>query len=449
MAMFQRRNTAGLSVLGLVPALAVVAALLLAGPARAAAPPPAAVAERPLFDDPAREQPFVTNPVRMVLSVVGTSSAPVTGRWAALATVYAGQHPRVDAWDLTNPLTQRYSRIPLGAASAVLAGFPNGLPAPGLAAVLGEFGTLVTGDYLGCWALQDTDVFRNLPDGVLRVVRDNTGLSTGTPEAESYDFVVVRAFYTSARAFAGAVRHDLTYTHLMEDSERYRGEVVRVEGLLRRINRHPPTWRADNEGGVRDLYEAWIFPESLGAHPYCVLFVEWPAGLPRDVLGKEKINQPPTVRLDGYFFKRYRYDAAKNGGTRDAPLVIGHTLVVLVRPDELAETKSYVKSLVVVFLVLVAGVLFGVLGLTYWYRRNDNAIRRRLLQARAPEFILPPPDAMPVAPLASPLSRSHSNPSFGSRFNLPADRSERLGDRPREPGGGDEPERPPDEGAGS
>jgi hypothetical protein len=446
--MIQRRNTAGLSVLGLLPALGVMAALLLGGPVRAAAPPPPP-AERPLFDEQAREQQFVTNPVRMVLSVVGTSSAPVTGRWAALATVYAGHHPRVDAWDLRNLLTNRYSRISLGAATAVLGGFRDGSPAPGLGAALAELATLGVGDYLGCWALQDTDVFHPLPKTVLGVVRDNTGLAVGTAEADTYDFVVVRAFYTSPRAFSTAVRKDLTYTHLMEDPERYRGEVVRVEGQLRRVNRHAPTWKADNEGGVRDLYEAWIFPESLGANPYCVLFVEWPAGLPRDVLGKEKINHPVTVFLDGYFFKRYRYDAARNGGTRDVPLVIGHSLVVVDKPDVLAETKTHFRSLVYVFLILIAAVLFGVLGMTYWYRRSDNEIRRRLLQTRAPEFILPPPDAVPVAPLVSPTVRPPVGPGVGARINLPPDRIERLGERPREPGGGDAPDRPPEEGAGS
>jgi hypothetical protein len=437
--MTQRRDIAGLCLWGLV-ALALGAALALAGPVFAAAPPPR---QAPLFEDEAAHQ-FVTNPVRMVLSVVGTSAAPATGRMSAVATVWAGQHPRVDAWDLTNPLTGRYSRISLGASTLVL----NGLGAPGLGSALTQLATLQTGHYLDCWTLEDTDLFRALPPEILKVITDNTGLSTGNTEAFAHAFVLNRANFTSAKAFRSAVRTDITFTHLHENPERYRGQVVRAEGLLRRINRYDPNFEAA-QNGVNDLYEAWIFPESLGSYPYCVQFTEWPAGLSRDLLGKDKIDQAISVRIDGYFFKKFRYQGSKNGGTREAPLVIGHTLRILECPDVLTETKGWVRSLVLVFLVIVAGIIFGVVGLTYWYRRSDNDIRRRLLRARSPEFVLPPPDAMPVAPLAGPMGRPLRGATTPPpRFDLPAERHERF-ERYREPGGGEAPDRPTEEGAGS
>jgi hypothetical protein len=436
-----RQNTPGWWLKGLQPALAVVAALLLAGSVEAAAPPPPAPKAAPLFE-------FRTVPVNMAQVVVGASTAPRTGQLGAAAAVFAGDHPHVKAWDLKNPLTSRHSRITIGATTLVLNGFRCGPGAPGvgLGPALAELVTLRWGDFLECWTLQNTDVFRPLPDRWLRHVEDNKGLFIGTPEASVYAFVLNRAWFTSPKAFASAVRPDITETHLDEDPERYRGKVVRVEGRLVRINRHDPPWEA-RQGAVSDLYEAWIFPANPGASPCCVLFVEWPTGLPRDVLGKQKLNRVITVRLDGYFFKKYRYQGARGqNNVRFAPLVIGHTLSILPLPvAEGVETKAWGRSLVLGFLVVFAALLFGVIGLTCWYRRSDNDIRRRLLRARTPEFILPPPDAMPIASLVTA-----GRPTFGPATAPPrSNRSPGRIDRPREAGGEDSAGRPSDEGAGS
>jgi len=444
--MIQRRNTAGSSLLGLLPALAVAVALVLAAPlgvstARAVAPPPR---QKPLFEDPAQQQEFHAQPINLATAVVGLNLVPQTGRLAAVGGVFAGKHPRVKAWDLTNPLTNRYSRITLGASTLVL----NGFHGPGLGAIVAVRNTLMVGDYYGCWALESSDIFRPLPDAWLRHVTDGTGLSTGNVEAMAYEQVLVRAYFTSNKAFASAVRTDLTYTHLFEEPARYRGQVVRVEGRLLRVNRHQPTWRA-MEGCVNDVYEAWIFPPGLGSSPYCVLFVEWPAGLPRSVLGKDRLKQQITVSLDGYFFKKYRYEGKGDKNVREAPLVIGHSLTVPKQVETAGEDSDWGPTLIYIFLGSLAGLIFGVLGLTYWYRKSDNDIRKRVLQKRAPEFVLPPPDAMPVAPMV-PVPRLDRGPDTPPpRGNLPAAPVERLGERAREPGGGDSADRPPEEGVGS
>jgi hypothetical protein len=447
--MIQRRNIAGLFVRGLIPALAIVVALLLAGPAGAAAPPPKPLQEapgpKPLFDD--RDRPdFQTDPVRMALAVIGASTSPTTGPMGSLAVTYAGEHPRVAAWSLKNALTNRHSRISLGAATLVLSGCDNGF-----GSALTKLATLLVSQKLDCWSLQDTDIFRPLPRRWLRIIKDDKEILNH--ENDVYSAVLVRAYFTSAKAFASAVRTDITLTHLLEDPESCRGAVVHVEGKLQKINRHDPPWLAGAgpNGVVNDLYDAWI---SVGPALYRVVFVEWPAGLSRDLLGKEKIAEPPTVIANGYFFKLFKgfqFTINRRHVERDVPFLVTHTLEIPApeAPVEKSDSSSvWLKKVIYGMLGLFIAVVFGVLGLTYWYRKHDNDIRKRLLKARAPEFVLPPPDATPVAPLAPPVRPAieHTPP----RFDFPSGPTHRTGDRPREQGGGsDSPDRPPDEGAGS
>src|SRR5262249_29516108 len=158
-------------------------------------------------------------------------------------------------------------------------------------------------------------------------------------------------------AFERKVNKTLTYAHLFNTPEKYRGQVVQAEGRLRRINRFDPPPEAAR-AGVNDRYEAWIINDAVGPNPYCVVFTEWPAGLPRDLLGKERIDQHIVVRFAGYFYKRYRYTAAdsKAGATREALLLIGHSLRVLTmdQPGD-AAGAGWAYSLIWVILGLFGG----------------------------------------------------------------------------------------------
>lgn len=424
--------------------LVIAAALVSAVCARAAAPPvplPEAPAPGPLFNP---DQIHV-NPLHLSLAVFGSTAQPITGRLVALGGIYAGEQHR--AWSLDGPLTNRYNRISLGAATLVLGG--SGV-IPGTSA-LTQIANLEAGHRLDCWALIDTDRFRALPNDWLREVTDNRPIGAGGVEADIYSRVLIRAHYTSSAAFRQAARSDVTYTHIFAEPERYRGVVVRVEGRLLRVNRYDPPHEA-TEAGVNDLYEAWIFNEQLGANPYCVLFSEWPADLPRKLLGQNKIPGVIKVALDGYFFKKYRYKANdRYGSERDAPLVIGHGLLVL---STNAPPTNYSTVPITILLYVFAGTLFaligGVIGLTYWYRRSDNRVRRRIL-ARMPEFALPPPDAPPMAaPVATPVRSLGTPVAIPQRRNLPAGYGDRGDSSPGDRGGlPGKKEHPPDEGAGA
>jgi hypothetical protein len=413
---------------------AIVAALTLAVGARSAAPP--AKSEQPAPGPLLNADEVHVNPLHFSLAAFGAAPPPATGRWAALGALYAGE--QLNAWNLDGPMTNRYSRVSLGAATLVAGGFAG----HGGAAALGRLGVLEAGQQLDCWALIDTDVFRPLPDDWLKLITDKEPIGAGGVEAEIYSRALARAHYTSSKAFKKAARRDVTYAHVYSEPARYRGAVVRVEGRLLRVNRFDPPHEA-REAGVNDLYEAWVFNEQLGSNPYCVLFTEWPAGLDRDLLGVGKIDRVIKVGIDGYFFKRYRYNANDpRGRERDAPLVMGHGLLLLTPAAADPSAGFPIKLVMGIFGTIFGGVILGVIGLTFWYRRADGRVRRRIL-ARMPEFVLPTPEA---PPLAAPVRAGGAVVPVPRRANLPAGYRDASPGEPRTPGKKEKP--PPDEGAG-
>lgn len=216
------------------------------------------------------------------------------------------------------------------------------------------------------------------------IIEDRTPVANwqqNSAEATAYVYVLVKAHRSSLESLTQAARRDLTRIHLFEESEKYRGEIVHANGQMLRVRRFDPPALAVNEG-VRDLYEGWLFDEaSYGAHPICVVFTTLPDGL---TVG-ERMRVP--AQFDGYFFKRYRYQAAK--GWREAPLLIGRQPIVMKpqAPDE--EEMSQGTMLVMLFLGLLAGTLCLALGLAFWYHCGDRQIRSRLDAARMRQFVEP------------------------------------------------------------
>src|SRR5262249_28697678 len=54
-------------------------------------------------------------------------------------------------------------------------------------------------------------------------------------EVKAYCLALTTAHATSSEAFANSARRDLTYAHLFEEPEKYRGEVVHYQGRLKRV----------------------------------------------------------------------------------------------------------------------------------------------------------------------------------------------------------------------
>lgn len=358
-----RRGLASLVVL-----LALTAIAQAEAPARAAPPPPR------LFNV------LVPQPEPLAALVVGGATTPLTGPWGTLATIYVGEHPEVKVWSLRGAMSTKQGRILVGAATAFLNGTtpaPAGLYVPAL-------GLLQAGEANRCWELINTDVARAIPKEMLRRwIEDGKAIGVGAWEAVAFARVLSMAHYTSAEAFGRAAREDLTYSHLMNESAKYRGQVVHLEGQLRRLRRFDPPPEAAREG-VNDHYEAWVLSEQYGPHPICVVFTDLSAGL--------KLSEKPTeqkVACDAYFYKRYRYEV--KGKARETPLLIGHTLIVKgglpVPADE--HAGDWLRELLPVFIGLVAAAVGTVVGLGWWFRRSDRRIKQRILAVRGVDFVDP------------------------------------------------------------
>jgi len=433
--MTRRRPPAAAVARSLFPALLCAAALV--GPS-AAKEPAKKPRPAPLFRE------FHVNPVDFTLSAIGTGAIPRTGPLSASAMLAV-------ALD-TGAAPDLPGKTQIGTTTAILSGFPSAPGAPNVAALSG-LAILRAGHQFNCWELIDTSRFRPLPRDWLAQIEDRKDPSPGSLEVWVYSKVIVWANFTSSAALAKAARRDITRAHLISEPENHRGRVLHIEGTLRRINRFTPPADASFEG-VNDCYVGWVFPEALGTAPYKIIFTEWPADLPRSVLGQEKLDVPVKVAFDGYFFKTFSYEGTDpRRRQQEAPLLIGHGLTVL-QYGATEGGRNWAGWLLYALVGGLSGLILTVVGLTWFFRRSDTRIHRRLFNLRHPEFVLPPPDAPPVAaPVAPPvrqMSGSARPAAFPSRINLPPPTSDRPGESPS---GGDRPkggppERPPDEGAG-
>jgi hypothetical protein len=196
-------------------------------------------------------------------------------------------------------------------------------------------------------------------------------------ESQAYNYILVQANRLSPSAFARSARRDVTFAHLFEEPGVYRGQVIHIEGQLRRLRKFNAPRLAANEG-VKTIYEAWIFDAVHTRNAYCVILTELPPGL------KPAERMDRYVAFDGYFFKRYRYEAGD--GWRDAPLLIGRTLTLQHAPPLPESDWSLYKMFLPVFLSsLSAMVVLGVV-LTWWFRRGDRRVRASLARATPPTF---------------------------------------------------------------
>jgi hypothetical protein len=191
-------------------------------------------------------------------------------------------------------------------------------------------------------------------------------------EADAYCSVVLTASKTSPTAFANSSRDNrhVTFGHMFREPEKYRGEVVRVKGTLKRVRKEDAPEQLQKQG-IRYLYECWVFSETPNSTPDCIIVTELPEGVE---VGEDVSYQ---VIFDGYFFKKYLY--VSGAGPRYALLLIGRTLLV---PAAVVATGYILVWLIVIGSVIFLALLLTI-GLSWWFRRGDAQVRTRLVEAAA------------------------------------------------------------------
>lgn len=107
-------------------------------------------------------------------------------------------------------------------------------------------------------------------------------------------------------------RHDLVFTNLWEQPEKYRGELIQLRLHIKRALSHEAP---ENPADVKTVYEAWGWTDESRSFPYLVVFSELPPELP---LGPDIHEEAVFV---GYFHKIMSYQAYD--APRGAPLLIG------------------------------------------------------------------------------------------------------------------------------
>ena len=187
-----------------------------------------------------------------------------------------------------------------------------------------------------------------LDKSILAAIKDNTFGITAT-EKPAYEAILAKVRNESLEDLQRVAHKDVPFAVLMLEADRYRGEVVTLEGDVRRIS---PIVAAGDEPQTADSWEAWLFTTDSGLNPYRVILADLPDG----ILPGDSLNPPPRVRVTGYFFKRYSYATAHDFHT--APLLIAKTLTLLAPPKRIsAPSAGHSRKLT----ILATGILAAVL----------------------------------------------------------------------------------------
>jgi hypothetical protein len=165
---------------------------------------------------------------------------------------------------------------------------------------------------------------------------------------------------TTAQLQSTAAR-EVGFVNLHMHPDQYRGQLLKIEGTLWKLNHLTPA--APARPG-EEVYEAWLYTPDAENHPTRVLFTD----LPETLKQGERLNQP--VQCAGYFIKRYGYQTPR--GTHVAPLFVARSLQpisqVKIVPPVLAK-KSWQRWLGELLMVMAASALI----IGYLSRRGDTA----------------------------------------------------------------------------
>jgi hypothetical protein len=307
-------------------------------------------------------------------------------------------------------------RTALGAAAA-LGIAPGGSLGPVASALVMQAGEQSVG-----WIITDPRHVPPLDPRNLDFVRDNQPLPIGAedderkaPEHMAYDEAVIYAHKTPVQAFLTSARPEVSYANLFAEPQRYRGQVVKIEGRLRRVFHLDPR-DSERREGIKHVYELWLYRERYGDPNPAVLIC---TSLPPGIKVTEEVKGEVPVTFVGYFFKKLRYkspDTKKPNEFRTAPFLIGHVVIAESKPKQVES--GWANRLIVIFFGIIAGTFAIVFLMTWIFRRADTRLQTQLTTPQ-PEFDnAPQPQPAETPPLGNGLEApvSRSTPVTGAEM---------------------------------
>jgi hypothetical protein len=231
------------------------------------------------------------------------------------------------------------------------------------------------------------DFLRNVKDGrwmpiIAARQKDETPLEDWA-FYRAYSEALVRSFDATLDAFKKSAEEnkDVTIAHLMNTPSKFRGKVIPIKGTMVRLRREDASLLAQQNGGLKNVFVAWVVGPTRGSNPFVVQFPILPEGLePAETMRQE-------VRFFGYFLATYKYEAATIDGkptTVVTPVLVGPTLIVdkLAPAPVEAETPLplIVLGAAVGFMMFLSVVFFV---MYFWLERNDRSVQSKLAQIKA------------------------------------------------------------------
>lgn len=194
---------------------------------------------------------------------------------------------------------------------------------------------------------------------MLQLVSDKTPLKPR--EMHAYWRLMTWSRTASFTELKQRAMHDVPFTQLWEQPERYRGKLITMRLHVRRVLKYEAP---SNPQELPYTYEAWGWTDESRSFPYVVVFPECPPGLPvgTDVRGE--------VVFVGYFLKQMSYTAFDV--SRGAPLLIGRIELVpgLAKPAPAPANPSLVLWAVAIGTVVA--------GLAVWFQFRSRPVVRNV-----------------------------------------------------------------------
>lgn len=172
-----------------------------------------------------------------------------------------------------------------------------------------------------------------------------------------------------------ASRGSTTFVQLFRQSDEYRGELVTLHGIVRRVYR---VTAPKNDRGIKDYYQVWLTPDDNPNNVEVVFSLRLPPGFP---VGEGLAEH---AEITGFHFKRWLYRAQDS--LRSAPVILAQTVEWQKRPVLGNRSNERFGG---VLMILASTVLTAVVFAAFLFFRT-----RRVRRASPTEVRIEVPDSI-------------------------------------------------------